>query len=1134
MKKYTNKQLSLLILLVLSLKMTPIAYSRTEVSNFEELKSAVAAGKKDIYLTADITITSALNYASNTIIDGQNLYSIYYDDTSNTKNDFKIVASGKKISFQNIKTIAPLNTSTHSFSRFANSMTGNFSVDKVSNHRYSDNNKIGNGQNGGGFIEALTGNFYANEVSNNLMENIDHSSAPKGYGGFINSPSGTINIKEAFQNGIILKNDNNNNLAFGGLINSYKTATISIANAHDNFLKTQSDKGYARSLGGVIFHDTATLTLKDSSFYNNQAIATSNANYATAQGGALGFYDDGIIIFDNQSDYTPTYKENKAIATSSTKATALGGAIYNGCDSCTTQKANINSTLTGIFEGNQAIATHTSASSSTLDHLSQGGAIYNLGTISSISGIFKNNIASSSNKATGGAIANDGTITDGIINSKFINNGAIASTLAQGGAIYTSKDLKITADGNIGDGTSTFQGNYIQTNDENKHYQAIYVANSSNTLTFNAINQGTINLYDEVSGQEGYTIALTGDTSSTINIYNRLNNAHLTANNVIVNLTTPDNTLDYNFNSLKLSSNATLNLDNINLLNTTNDGIINLDSTINATNSKITSNITNSSQINLLNSTVDGTIENNGTLNIYNSSQISKLKGTGSTNIFTDLALKDTISSNTINVNNSTLSGIKYLQSDVSLNANNSTISLNNHQATLKQAYFDANSSLSLSINSSSDYGSLSAENITIQEGAKLKATLAQGLITNNQKLTLQLLNASNQDFNNFEDIFDNNMYKFEKLDKNGLYGITLAQTAEDIITNQGGPVWISQVAQNYIDQGNFQDGTIASDIANKLSDLAQNDSSKLITEIKSIAPAEVPIGYNRSIENSTILLKTIDNYLRSQVEPLGLSSGDQYSSISLWAKPYVSNAKINDDAPNSTIEINNQGLIAGIEKKLSSSLKIGTGFQFDEADISAFNRNIESLTTIGFIYSEYKPNNWFINATASYGTSDYDETKYALGSKYFADYDTKFTTLAAITGYQHHNITPELGFRYYHIKQNDYTDSAMQNISENQTDILRAVGGVRFSNSYKTINSDIYLGLTYDLTTDSNDTLVNLTNGSSYIVKGKDLPRLSYEFNVEASTNITENTTIALSYLGAYNNDYQKHTGMLKLKYNF
>ena len=207
---------------------------------------------------------------------------------------------------------------------------------------------------------------------------------------------------------------------------------------------------------------------------------------------------------------------------------------------------------------------------------------------------------------------------------------------------------------------------------------------------------------------------------------------------------------------------------------------------------------------------------------------------------------------------------------------------------------------------------------------------------------------------------------------------------------------------------------------------------------------------------------------------------------------------------------------------------------QIDRTDIDAMSRDIDVNSVTGFIYGEYKPNRYFINGIISYEQSNYKEKKYALDDIYNARYDVWVASIASMAGYQFEYLTPEAGFRYYHIKRDRYTDTAGQKVSAADTDILRGIISLRFAREIYNIKSEAYFGLTYDFMTDKNNTHVNLANGSSYTVSGSKLPRLGYETILSLEKSLTENTSAGLTYMGAYRSGYQEHTGMLNFRYEF
>ena len=544
--------------------------------------------------------------------------------------------------------------------------------------------------------------------------------------------------------------------------------------------------------------------------------------------------------------------------------------------------------------------------------------------------------------------------------------------------------------------------------------------------------------------------------------------------------------------------------------------------------------VKNEGKVALHNTVISDDIINNGTLSINDGSSVGAISGTGTMNVNSDLALNGNISGNTVNVNNAKLSNLDKLGSDTTLNAVGGTIDLNNKQATVKSASFDENSTLALTVNSLSDHGSLTADTISVANGAQLKATLGQGILGNEKTATVQLLSAQNTDFNNFTDSFDNKMYHFEKADKNGAYTITQTNSAEDVVRKNGGQRWVGKAAKAYVDGPKFKEGTVGADVANKLAALAQNDAKGLISNMKALAPTESAIVQGQAIEDVNRLFKTVDGYLRGQREPMGMSAGDVLEGVSIWAKPYVGKSKLSRRGQIAGLTSDSKGLILGVEKKLNPEIKLGTGIQYDTTDIDMFRRDVDADTFVGYMYGEYKPNRWFANSILSYGYSDYDEYKRAFGKRYTAHYDVKVTSLASMTGYQFKYVTPEAGFRYYNIRRDSYTDSADQHVKGVNTNILRMVAGAHFVHEYGIFYPDVHVGVTYDVVSAKDDTIVRLGNNTTYRVEGKRLPRLGYELNVGVNAHVMEDLIIGLHYEGSYRKDYQEHTGMMTMKYDF
>lgn len=400
-------------------------------------------------------------------------------------------------------------------------------------------------------------------------------------------------------------------------------ATVTYYGITGDFVGNYAEAKGSAALGGAVYNQSQIRKI-DGDFINNYAVSEGSSasggavyntsviyeingdfigNYAKsqkkeAQGGAV--YNSGNVVLNGD------FIGNRA---ESAEKNAAGGAVCNG--------RSIES-ITGDFIGNTASGNTGAA----------GGAIYNQyvnsGTgVGSIKGDFVNNSAETiTGKAYGGAIANVSGYekyygaypsTIGTISGSFIGNHAVTTDgEAKGGAIYSENDLLIEAkDGYV----SEFTGNYTESGGV-RDYNAIYMAQVADnklkadgetkasdgfrpaTLTLSAVNNSAIIMNDKIAGENGYsassettvkneetgkdeivkvkdvdparpyTVKLTGDNTSTIQINNDIEafnadgskgSANIEHSNVNLHLAARDNVLD--------NSNLTLNSGSFNMIN---------------------------------------------------------------------------------------------------------------------------------------------------------------------------------------------------------------------------------------------------------------------------------------------------------------------------------------------------------------------------------------------------------------------------------------------------------------------------------------------------------------------------------------------------------------------------------------
>lgn len=1207
-----------------------------------------------------------------------------------------------------------VNSSVNGFVSAAGGFLNNSGTATISNVVFSNNTATGDGIGGG----AIYNSGEITEISNAMFigNNMSNGSI---YGGAINNDSGTIgNISGKFVG-------NSLNAMYYAMGSAIQNIDGQIGNISADFIGNISASAQDSVFGGVIYNTgyyTSTTKMGNISgtFENNTATAAYavggsvianvyaemgniSADFIGNTASGDGATIDGLIYNSSfGSDVAQIGNITGDIKNNTLTGKTIIGLIANEPDNeypdYTTASAIIgnisgewsNNTLTGTnkvqgFIYNKSAPSATAEignitadfKNNTLTAPTVYGGILNIGVINKIEGsTFENNTANGSGVAIGGAITNQGTITEGIINAKFLNNGVITNGAAQGAAIYTTKSLKIAADGSIGDGISTFQGNYSQVSGGDKKYEAIRVSGVTNTLIFEAKNGGTINLYDYVIGSSGYTTTITGDSTGTVNLYNDIKSSNVSVEKVDVS-TADGNLHDYEFLSLTPDDNVKWNID----IDTKNQTADNFATDANATSSGTVTinelNYVDSSQSDIVEgfkvqvlktqgdetaadlqlalsddlkeefviSETENTHTDEVTANTKWSDEFKKTGTITTTSGQYGLATTDTLNDsigatvateteqvdekvgdtlamvNQAELNdknftadkadevykaeddlgatygNVTINGVASgdKKSTIDLDGHNgfvigagASVALNNtkltdsvgkaaieiaqggkmslqnselsgvnlnvngefdaaeNEVSAKNATFGKNSTLKLLVNNiKDDHGAFKADSFDIAQGATLDVTFGQNPLggeKTGEVALLSLNDGSDIDNNNFSDEFHNNMYKFvRKSEKSGIYGVYQTKTAEEISRENGGTKTNQEAAAAWVDGPSFAGGTAAK-IADGLADLAQNNGTSFNEALTALAPNDDGMVQAVSADINDRLLLTIDNHLVEASKEEGLSSGDNgknrgypdLSGVKTWIKAYYGEAKLQRRGDIYGFNSDSIGFIAGVDKKVTSTVKVGIGMQYDDTDIDAFERDGDAKTLLGFVYGEYRPSKWFVNAALAYGVTDYDEDKTVIGQKVAAHYKAEMYSLQGLTGYTFKYFTPEIGARYYQIKRHGYTDSALQSVSGKNMDLLRATAGVKAETTYGMFKPHAYIGAVYDLVSDRDTAIVNLTNGAGYTVHGKRLPRFGVEIGAGVSANLNDHMELGLGYEAKFRKDYQDHSGIINFKYNF
>lgn len=736
----------------------------------------------------------------------------------------------------------------------------------------------------------------------------------------------------------------------------------------------------------------------------------------------------------------------------------------------------------------------------------------------------------------GGSIElnNNSQIVAGAIGTDGAPTSSQMSILIKGGTINFDETSSIslteknTGNLNISGGTinGTEIGNYGvgDVNITGGNITATDIGAEQGNIT---ISNGTVNMIkiDNIDSEGLYASEKLTIKGGTVNVSGDQNviwgeNIHMTGGELNIEDSVAfvtDNAVDINAGTVNIAENSSLGWATVNGDNIEFDTTVGEDSDIDL-GSKATLN---------LKGTLDTNIESAGTINFLN--------------------------------NNAQISGNVEIANGGVMN-----VGLNN-AVVAGDLVFDAGSTLNLSVTDEGN-GSVTANNIIAEENSKLALTVSKTMDIG-ETADITLFNTNGIIDNNFTNEVSNARYKVATEDGK-VYSITYENSASDVVTDAGGTIANATTAEAWdsLASSNASNPTTKA-VANALNNLSQNNPKAYVDALTAIAPDVAPAIQQTATETANQVFGAVGTRLSGGSVSTGgkgasvggrghgmshghkggrrgMSSGDNtFERSALWVQGMYNKSKLDDTEKSNGFDSETSGVAFGAESFVSNNTKVGIGYAYSQTEIDGFMRTTDVDTHTAILYGEYKPNNWYLNAIATYGWSDYSENKNVANVNVNADYDVETFGLQAMTGYDvkisNVGLTPEVGVRYVHIKQDDYKDSADQKISASDSDILTGVIGAKLNKTWELNNGayitpEVRVAATYDLVNDDTNSIVTLANGSAYTVNGEALDEFGLEVGAGLTAEVNDNIEFSLGYEGKFREDYQDHTGLISAKYKF
>ena len=1022
---------------------------------------------------------------------------------------------------------------------------------------------IANGKGG-----AIYNSFY-NSVEDPGYVSIDESkftgnSATSG-GAIFNDHSGKIKVEDSIF-------DSNTATAFGGAMFLRGTSIVEESKFSNNSVSGDGAAGGAILLATPSGNNKPSLVLEDVIFENNTANTTTSD---AAAGGAVALYGTATV---NKSTFTG----NKTTGASKV-VTGGGGAMFIGAVgkvNVTESNFSQNSSATdggaiatrdestpadnkdavlditnSLFDKNQATrdggafynnfynstnkagsAYVANASFTNNEAGRYGGAIHNKGSLEVISSTFDGNTA----QVSGGAIASTTSSNTKVDGSTFTNNHA----KYDGGAIGNFNGLTVT--------NSTFENNTAQMTQASDGSWTVAVTDDSAPIGGGAIALGAVSATQVASvsntsfkgnksGRNGGAIGTrlgnnkNDNKAATLDIQATFeNNEAYEDGGAIYNTFYTDNGLGKG-EGVTVTGSFTGNYAH------QNGGAIYNSADTDKNGKAAVMTITDTTFTNNKADVNGGAIYNASSLTLAGNNTFTGNTAGGVAN--------DIYNIGTLNIGGTALFEGGITGTGIINVADGATIDLGLSSMEADSIAFANGSTLGVTL-ASNAMGNLKANTITIGEStsdaAKLLVTVSTDFATDDT-VTQQLTNGTKV----------NGTFSMADV-TNALYDVSFDNTTNVVTAVRKSleeqTAAIESAGGNANNLATITAFTSSSDLgseaanqmAQTINQLAQTDVQAAVQASTALAPEQAAA--KQAVQTSAVnqlfsaINSRLNNAANGSVRTYAFGNNSYYTdgtNYSVWAQGLLNKSHKETTADASSFTGRSTGLAFGVDTQIAEDWTAGLGYAYLHTNVSSLDRHDRVLGDNFFLYGQYRPSNFFVQAALNYGDSKYEEDKDVAGTKVNADYHIKAYSANVTAGYDlTENVTPLIGLRYTNTQQESYKDSSDQRVSSEKDDYLTAVLGIQLQQESMLddikIRPALNLGLAYDLLSDNVSSRVSLPNGTAYDVSGERLHRLSFEAGLSVAALVSDNVEVILAYDGSFRQDYNSNTGSLKLRYMF
>lgn len=278
-----------------------------------------------------------------------------------------------------------------------------------------------------------------------------------------------------------------------------------------------------------------------------------------------------------------------------------------------------------------------------------------------------------------------------------------------------------------------------------------------------------------------------------------------------------------------------------------------------------------------------------------------------------------------------------------------------------------------------------------------------------------------------------------------------------------------------------------------------------------------------------------------------GASSGDVLKQTGVWVQTLYSEASQDMRDQVAGYNAYSRGLSIGADGKPNEQVTLGVAYSYLRSDVNSKNGNTTDVDTNAFtLYGSFEQDNYFVDASLTYGFNDNESKRRIAGTTAKGDYDSDLLGVNVIGGYTYHInpqflVEPRLAARYSRVDIDGYHEkgsSAALDVDSQRYEVAELGAGLRVAGSYVlgqgTFEPQAKLMAYHDFAADeARSTSTFVLGDTPFVTTGSSAVRNSYEAGVGADYKLGA-VTLGVSYDYVGKTDFDADTFTAKVRYDF